>query len=201
MNANTDINLTVLQQAIEADIAAAFPAFVTVQFYRGQGEDDGAERKNLPPPACLLDLTEFDAQPDDDPGTEQIAVMGSFEAELVIHFRDTATPKHKIRLLAANLAAWLHKRKWTDVANPGKKLPTGPAMVTGAYRDDFSGRGGGQRDTNLEQFEVWRVEWQQLFHLGVGVWNDEGETPSIVFVQEHVNGSDGEGYVEVPADE
>jgi hypothetical protein len=178
MNADTQIDLTQLQDAIVADIAAAFPVFETVQFYRGQGEDDGAERDTLPTPACLLDLTEFEAQPDDDPGTEQIAVLGRFEAELVIGFRGDERPKHTIRLLAANLAAWLHKRRWTDPDNPDKKLPTMAAQVVGAYRDDFAGRAAGKRDTTLGQFEVWRVEWMQLFHLGVGVWNDEGVTPT-----------------------
>jgi len=176
MNANTDINLTQLHDAIVADIQAAFPSFQTVQFYRGEGEDDGAERKSVPYPACLLELTEFEHIPDDDPGTEQIAVMASFEAEIIISFR-TDRPKHAVRLLAANLAAWLHKRRWNDASNPGKKIPTGEALVGGAYKDDFTGRGAGQRDADLPQFEIWRVEWQQRLHLGTGVWNDEGTTP------------------------
>lgn len=176
MNADTEIDLTVLHDAIVADIAAAFPSFSTVQFYRGDGEDDGAERNSVPVPACILDMTEMEAQPDDDPGTEQIAVMASFEAELIITFR-TPRPKHTIRLLAANLAAFLHKRRWTNPALPDKKLPTGPALVIGAYKDDFTGRGTGQNNTDLPQFEIWRVEWQQLLHLGVGVWGDAGATP------------------------
>jgi hypothetical protein len=175
MNANTDINLTELQDAIVADIQAAFPAFQTVQFYRGEGEDDGEERNSAPVPACLLDLTEFEHEPDNDPGTEQICVIGHFEAELMISFR-TDRPKHAIRLMAANLAAWLHNRRWNDPANPGKKIPTGEVQVIGAYRDDFSGRGTGKRDTSLPQFEIWKVEWRQRMNLGTGIWSEDGYT-------------------------
>lgn len=176
-NANTEIDLTVLHDAIVADIGNAFPMLATVQFYRG--ESDGAERKSLPKPACLLELTEFETQPDDEPGTGQIAVVGSFEAELVIGFR-TERGKHAIRHLAAALTAWLHKRRWTDPNNPAKKLPTGPALVVGAYADDFTGRNKGERNTDLDQFEVWRVEWRQLFHLGVG-YSEDGVVPVPVF--------------------
>lgn len=168
-NANTTVDLAVLHEAIVSDIQAAFPALATVEFYR-------EDRRELPKPACLLELTELEALPDDDPGTEQLAVMAKFEAELVVSFRTTKA-KQSIRLLAASLAAWLRLRKWSDAANPGKKLPTGPALVVGAYQDDFTVMGAA-REQDLPQFEVWRVEWQQIVHLGAGVWNDEGETPT-----------------------
>ena len=176
-NANTEIDLTKLHDAIVADIRAAFPMFELVKFY--PGETDGGERERLPMPACVLELTEFETQPDDEPGTGQIAVMGSFEAELIIGFR-TERAKHAIRHLAAAMGAWLHKRRWTNPDNPDKKLPTGPALVVGAYRDDFSGRTKGERNTDLDQFEVWRVEWRQLFHLGAG-YSEDGVVPVPVF--------------------
>ena len=188
MNANTEVDLGVLHDAIVADIKAQFPQLVTVEFYR-------EDRKELPKPACLLELTELEALPDDDPGTEQLAVMAKFEAELVIGFR-TPKAKQSIRLLAAALAAWLRKRRWTNYSGTTPKLPTGPADVIGAYQDDFSVMGH-QRDQALEQFEIWRVEWQQIVHLGKTVWTDEGETPSDVFVQGHVNGNPGDGYEQV----
>lgn len=190
MNANTNVDLAVLHAAIVADIKAQFPALVTVEFYR-------EDRKDLPKPACLLELTELESLPEDDPGTEQLAVMAKFEAELVISFR-TPQAKQSIRLLAASLAAWLRLRRWNDQANPGKKLPTGAALVIGAYQDDFAVMGG-QRDPALEQFEVWRVEWQQIIHLGATVWTDEGATPSIVYMgQAPEVGTGNEGdYVQV----
>lgn len=184
MNANTEIDLTTLQDAIVSDIKAAFPALATVQFYRG--ETDGAERKAVQTPACILELSEFEADDDADPGTGQLAVVGSFDAELIIGFR-TERAKHSIRHLAAALAAWLHKRRWTNPADPARKLPTGEAMVVGAYPDDFKGGMSASRETNMDQFEVWRVEWRQRMHLGQTVWTDEGVTPADVFVRPNVN--------------
>lgn len=178
MNANTDIDLDKLHQAIEADIRAQFPALVSVEFYRGEDLND---RKTLQVPACLLDLTEFEASNEDDPGTEQLAVMATFEAELVISFR-TPNAKRAIRKLAGGMAAWLHNRRWTNLDNPTKKLPTGPAMVIGAYRDDFRSMMSGERDKPLDQFEIWKVEWKQIIHLGAGVWNEVGITPSEVYL-------------------
>lgn len=187
-NANTEVDLATLHQAIVADIQAQFPQLVTVEFYR-------EDRKELPKPACLLELTEMEALEDEDPGTEQLAVMAKFEAELVISFREQSA-KRSIRLLAAALSAWLRKRRWNDPDNPGKKLPTGAVQVIGAYPDDFRTMGG-QREGELPQFEVWRVEWQQIVHLGNTVWTDEGTTPSQVFVDEHLNGGPGDGYEQV----
>lgn len=171
MNANTEIELAVLHDAIVADIKAQFPDLVTVEFYRaeeGQGDD---ERKTLPVPACLLELSEMTTDPDRDPGTEQLAVTATFEARLIIDSFKTLNAKLSIRVLAAAFSAWLRLRRWNNPAVPGKCLPTGPAYVIGAYPDDFS--------PELDRYEVWRVEWQQEIHLGSTVWNDEGVTPSI----------------------
>lgn len=170
MNANTNLDLAVLHDSIVADIKAQFPDLVTVEFYRaeeGQGED---ARKTLPVPACLLELSEMPADPDRDPGTEQLAVTATFEARLIIDSLKTHNAKLSVRILAAAFSAWLRLRRWDNAALPGKKLPTGPAYVMGAYPDDFS--------PELDRYEVWRVEWQQEIHLGSTVWTDEGETPS-----------------------
>lgn len=180
MNANTEIDLDKLHAAIVADIQAKFPDLRTVEFYRGEGNDHD-DRKVLPVPACLLDLTEMEASTEDDPGTEQLAVIATFEAELLIRFTEP-NAKRSIRKLAAALAAWLHNRRWTNPDNTEKKLPTGPCMVVGAYKDDFSGMMAGQRDKPLDQFEIWKVEWRQKIHLGDSVWNDEGTTPTTVFL-------------------
>lgn len=172
MDANTNITLEVIYQAIEADIKAKFPALVTVEF-------DREDRKTLPKPACLLTLAEFESSPDDDPGTEQLCVLASFEAELIITFQGL-NQKKNIRKLAANMAAWLHNRRWNmpgyagAPGGPGSKLPTGPCMVGGAYPDEFQ--------PGLDQFEIWRVEWSQLVHLGDTVWTNDGVTPTQVFM-------------------
>ena len=188
MNANTEVDLGVLHDAIVADIKAKFPQLVTVEFYR-------EDRKELPKPACLLELTELEALPDEDPGTEQLAVMAKFEAELVIGFR-TPKAKQSIRLLAAALAAWLRKRRWNNPTGETPKLPTGECQVIGAYQDDFSVMGQ-QRDQDLPQLEVWRVEWQQIVHLGATVWTEDGVAPSSVFVRDSVNGQPDGDYEQV----
>ena len=140
----------------------------------------------------LLELSELEAISDDDPGTEQLAVMAKFEAELVIGFR-TPEAKQSIRLLAASLAAWLRMRRWTNYSGTTPKLPTGEALVIGAYQDDFNIYG---RDSSkgLEQYEIWRVEWQQRINLGKTIWTNEGTVPTDVFAQDRINGGSGDGY-------
>ena len=34
-----------------------------------------------------------------------------------------------------------------------------------------------RRRVDLDQFVVWRVEWQQPLHIGVSVWNNDGMIP------------------------
>jgi hypothetical protein len=180
MNANTEIDLDVLHAAIVADIKAKFPDLKTVEFYRGEGNDHD-DRKTLPVPACLLNLSELEASEEDDPGTEQLAVIAHFEAELIIRFT-TPNAKRSVRKLAAAFAAWLNKRRWDNPAGTTPKLPTGPVMVVGAYQDDFSSLMQGQREKPLDQYEIWKVEWRQKVHLGESVWNDEGTTPTTVYL-------------------
>lgn len=164
-NANTEVDLTALHQAIEADIIAAFPQLATVGFYM---ETEAGGRKLPPMPACFLELSEFEGANDIDPGTGQLAVTGRFAARVAIGFK-TANAKIAIRTLAAGLAAWLRKRKWVNPSNSAKKLPTGAAEVIGAFPDEFS--------PELDQCEVWRIEWTQVIHLGDG-YEDDGTLPT-----------------------
>lgn len=160
--ANTIIETDIvgLYAAIVAAISAQFPTLATVEF------DDAGEDRELPPvPACLLQLTEFEAEPDLDPGTDQICVMARFEAELVLGFR-TPEVKRSARVLAAAMCAFLHKLR---------HFPNGKAgaiEVLGAWPSQFK--------PQLDQYEVWRVEWRQPLYLGESVWaaEAEGTTPS-----------------------
>lgn len=167
-DAVTEISLDTLHTAIAADIAEAFPALKTVEFYREEND-----RKSLPLPACLLELTEFEEANDLDPGTDQQAVDARFEARIIVGFR-TANAKREVRKLAAALAAWLRNRRWADPANCSRKLPTGAARFLGAMPDEF--------DPRLDQYEVWRVEWAQVLHLGDTVWKGDGVQPSEIYV-------------------
>ena len=170
-NANTEVTLDQVHAGIVDAIRAQFPDLKTVEAYR-------LDRKNLPTPACLVELTEMDAAMDIDPGTEQLAVMARFEARFVIGFRQGArNPKLEVRKLAAAFAAFARLKRWG--------CPIGPAEVIGAYQDDF--------DPELDQFECWRVEWQQVIHLGEGIWKDEGATPEPFFSWSPQIGSAHEG--------
>lgn len=165
-NANTEITLDELHQAIEVAIRAQFPALKLVEFYREEEERSPPTPDQLP--ACLLEMSEMEPTPDIDPGTEQLAVNARFEARLVIGFR---TPKAKleIRKLAAAFAVFLRLKRWPRLANPAVTLGTGPAEVTTIMPDDFN--------PELDRYEVWRVEWLQPLHLGTSIWKDEGVTP------------------------
>ncbi len=164
-NADTEVTLDQLHDAIVAAIQAQFPDLQTVEFYSDQRTDA------MPKPACLLELAEMDAAPDIDPGTEQLAMQCRFEARLVIGFR-TVKAKLEIRKLAGAFAAWLRKE------NQRWGLPVGPAEVIGCYQDDFV--------PDLDQYEVWRVEWVQVIHLGESVWKDDGtEVPTTVYLGQY----------------
>ena len=141
------INLDQLHQNIIDRIKLQFPALVTVEDYR-------EDRKRLPVPACLIELTDLEPNPDEDPGTEQLAVLARFDARIVIGFRTTKAQR-EIRKLAAALATFIQGERFG--------LPIGPAVVTSITPDDFS--------PELDQFEVWRVEWQQPVSLGASVWD------------------------------
>lgn len=157
MNRLNGTDLAALHQAITTVSAAAFPG-VHFEFYR-------EDRVNLPmgtglpgadPKAyALLELAEMDAA-DMDPGTDQQAVVARFEAQIVMKAL-RADAKVEIRSLAGSFAAFLRKQ---SRFNPSQVLQ-GSARVVGCYKDDFS--------PELDQFEVWRVEWTQEIWLGSGV--------------------------------
>lgn len=162
MNADTEVTLAQVHDGIVEAVRAQFTDLVTVEFYL-------MDRTKLPTPACLLELTEMEAAPDVDPGTGQLAVMASFSAQLVIGFRQPGlNAKLEIRKLAAAFGAFVRTKRW------GR--PIGPAEVVGIYPDDF--------DPELDQYECWRVDWQQVLHLGESVWNDPGGQPSQVFISQ-----------------
>ena len=155
MNVLDGTDLDAMHAAIVTTSAAAFPG-VHFEFYR-------VDRRNLPfgdglaghsPRAyCLLDLAEMDAS-EFDPGTTQQAVTARFEAEFIIKSLQDDS-RLLIRTLAGSFAAFLRRQvRWPGVVNGGIK-------VTGCYKDDFN--------PELDQFEVWRVEWMQDVWLGAGV--------------------------------
>ncbi len=159
MDANTEVSLDQVTDGIIATLATQFPG-VHVDAYR-------MDRKELPLPAILVELEEFEDAPDADPGTGQLAVMALFKALVVLHFKQDGdkNPKREVRNLAAAVAAFVRLKRWG--------CPIGPAHVTGAHPDDFH--------PELDQYEVWAVEWRQIIHLGETVWKG-GVRPQIVML-------------------
>lgn len=154
MGPDTEIDLSELHQAIIDRIAAQFPDVQTVTDYR---EED---RTRMPLPAILVELTDFEAVPDQDPGTGQLAMLARWEARIIIGWR-TAAAQREVRKLAAALGAFAHLNRW------GK--PVEAAEVLTMTPDAF--------DPALDQFVVWRVEWAQIVHLGESVWKNDGTIP------------------------
>lgn len=159
-DANTEIELGALHDAIEAQIAAAFPSFQTVEFYR----DD--EDEKILTPACLLEMTEAEPAPDEDAGTGQWPAHLRFEARILMSAR-SANAKREIRKAATALATWLNLRRFQG-------MPTDECKVIACERDDFTPR--------RDNFECWRVEWVQLAFLGESAWNNDGAIPSEVYL-------------------
>jgi hypothetical protein len=172
----TETTLELVHQVITDAIKAQFPNLSTVEFYR-------EDRDGVTAPACLLDMTEMENVPDDDPGTGQLAMDCRFESEIILGFR-TPGVKLEARKLAAAMAVWLRLRRW-----PG--IECGPVEVIGCYPDHFNPK--------LDQYEVWRVEWHQVINLGVNEWNVAGDVPTIVLGswKPEIGQANADKYVEI----
>lgn len=151
-NANTEITIEGVHDAIIESIRNKFPSLVTVEAYL-------LDRQNLSAPACLLELSELEATADAaDPGTEQTAVTARFSVLLAIGFRQGRyNPKMEIRKLAASMLDFLRLQRFG--------LPIGPAQIVGAYPDSF--------DPDLDQYECWRIDFANVLHLGKSIWTDD----------------------------
>jgi len=157
MDAHTETTLAAVYDGIVEHIKAAFPAFAHVEAER-------EDRTKPPLPACLVELAELPGAPEDDPGTGQLAVMASFEAFVLVGFRQPSgkSAKREAAELAGQLAAFARLQRWgCDI---------GPAEVAGAWKDDFT--------SDRDEYEVWRVEWQQIINLGGSVWESDATTPT-----------------------
>lgn len=159
-NAIIETDLAVLHEQIGASLSVAFPVFQVVEFYRE--EDERAPLKEAQLPALLLEMTEMEVDAENDPGTEQLAVIARFEARIVIGFR-TPQAKVAVRKLAGAVAAFMRKE-------PRFYGKGGAITVDAIIADDFY--------PELDRFEVWRVDFSIKCWLGETVWTDEGTAPA-----------------------
>lgn len=157
-DANTEVTLPQMQEAIRAAIAAAFPDFVTVEFDR----DD--ESEDLKTPACLLEFVEAEPAPARDAGTGQWPALARFEARIVTNARKTQ--RADVKVFAVALAAWLNLRRFPGVF-------ADECAVIACEPDEFA--------PNAEKFRVWRVEWVTPAMFGNSVWLHDGDTPDSFF--------------------
>jgi len=158
-NAETEIDLDQLHQAIMDKIAAQFPNLKTV-------DDYSQARNRFTAPACFVELTQLDAG-EADPGTEQLQVAARFEAHLIIRFKKLEA-KRAIRNLAGAFSAFLRNQRWG--------LPVGPAQFVAASPDEIAG------SESLDQYEVWTIEWEQEVHLGQSIWKGDDTLISEIYV-------------------
>lgn len=153
---DTEIDLDVLTSAIVASIAAAFPTLQTVRAY----DPDPGE---FPLPALFVAIEDMEGVPDDDRGTGQLPLLVRFEAVLVVGFKAPSALRAAPKLAAA-IARHIYQQRWGQ--------PAGPAEVTVVEPDEFL--------PILDRFVTWRIEWQQIVHIGESVWRDDGTLPSQV---------------------
>jgi hypothetical protein len=149
-----EVNIEALHTAIRDQLAAAFPDFQTVQFYR----DD--EDTLFPLPAILLAMTEVEPQPDSDAGTNQLPALLRFEAHVVMGHRSPATHM-AVRKAATALAAWLFKHRFS---------PCDETQVIACEPDEFAPK--------ADKFMIWRVEFVMLAFLGETAWTNDGTVPT-----------------------
>jgi hypothetical protein len=140
------IDLDAFHAAVVAAIKAQFPIFETV-------EDYPEDRKPVTTPACLIEIEEMDADDADDAGTEQQTMKMKCAARIILGLR-TPQMRRTARKLCGSFAAFLRFNKFGQ--------PVGEGRVIGAYQDAF--------EPELDQYEVWRVEWSHLAYFGTDVW-------------------------------
>ena len=184
MNADTEITLDKYYAAVIADIREAFPVFNTVEFDRGEIETNAPLL-----PACLLEISEF--EDGDDLQTEAWHCLAHVDIRILLSFK-TPNAKLACRKLAVALAHWLRFRRFTHPDNLDKKLPTGPVLLTGCYQDEFD---------DLENYEVWRIEFTQAMTFGASVFTDEGVIPDQVYsgISPAIGSENENAYIEVTA--
>lgn len=147
-----------LHAAIETKIKAKLPWLKTVDYYRENREPP----KRAEMPALFFELVETEAAERDNPGTGQLAQNALFEAYLFIDYKQAGKKaKLEIRERATEFALMLHQNRWG--------VPCEAACAIAMHPDET--------DPDLDQYEIFRIEWQQVIYLGADEWAETGNTP------------------------
>ena len=162
-NEMNGVDLGVMHQTIQENLKEQFPQFKLVEFYREESERRAPSALQLP--ALLLELTEFEVDNANNPGTEQLPLIARFEARVIDTFDQDRT-KINIRVLATQLAYYIHKNRRFHALN---NHAVGPASVDRIEADHF--------DPDLDRYQVWRVDFSMQISIGENIWSQQGITP------------------------
>lgn len=165
-----EVTIDEIHEGILSGLRGKFPAVFVDEYVEA--------RKQLSVPAMLLELSE--AEPSArNPGTEQTQFVLRFRLMCIVSFREESA-KRAVRKLAIAAAHYIHLNRFVAGAGPARVLQVGADMM---------------RPADLDQFEVWAVEWTQEIRVGENVWDETG--PLIgnpVFSWEPRVGIGNEGY-------
>lgn len=152
---NLAFDLDAYHDAVLAALKQAFPVFKTV-------DDYPQDRRPRATPALFIELDEAEQANDEDPGTGQQAMNLRMVARVVVPASGDKSGR-QVRSLALAVAAFVHLSRFGQ--------PINAAEVVGAYPDAF--------EPELDQYLVWRVEWQQVAHFGSVVCPDGADLQGI----------------------
>ena len=139
------IPLQALHKAIENGIRTAMPEFHAV--YSDYRRFSNVESL----PICLIEFSQVERA--QDPGTSQTHVNCRFEARIVASQIDIPAGRLLARELALKLCNVIDRNIWEN-RNKGILF----SGLVGAFPDGF--------DPDLDNHEVWRVEWEQGVIIG-----------------------------------
>ena len=141
------LTLNDLFAAIEQQISERLTGLETVATWPEIGE-----RTVVRLPALFLELAEI--EPGEDDGTGQTALVGKFEARVVVG-SEQHQPSHQAAQFVAQLAVLLRAQYWGLHG-------VGPAEFVQAVPD--------WTKPELDGYTVWLAEWTQALQLGEEEW-------------------------------
>lgn len=114
-------------------------------------------------PAVFLEVGNYSHG--DDPATEELALVATIEARVVV---DSLIDNAEVMCqeLACQVANAAHLNSFG--------CNVSPAEITGISRDTFK--------PEFDNYVCWLIEWQHQFHVGDNVWLESGVPPHILHI-------------------